>query len=155
MTTLRDFISTRESEIKAQIKALRAELGDLKVAKSALDPHGSALGADSAPSATKTIKEMIRDVLKSNPQGLTSTEILIKINEFSARKIERTSLSPQLSRMKEDDEVTLQNNFWFLTGIGEFARNAAESQFIDLEAGSFGPNTENWDYEEDDSEVPF
>ena len=114
MTTLRDFIASRETDIKAQIKALRVELNDLKLAKSALDSHGSALVTQTPLATTKTIKDMIREVLKSNADGLTSTEILAKINDQTDRQIERTSLSPQLSRMKEDGEVALTENLWFL-----------------------------------------
>jgi hypothetical protein len=156
MTTLRDFILTRESEIKSQIKALRAELCDLKVAKSALEPQVGALGTDSSSSAIKTIKEMIRDALKSSPVGLTSTEILIKINDIGLRHIERTSLSPQLSRMKEDGEVTLRDNFWFLAVATQvLASEVVEPQVSNIDQVHFGPDTENWDFEDNDSEVPF
>lgn len=156
MTTLRDFISTRESEIKAHIKVLRVELGELKVAKSALEPQGSIVVTDSANPATKTIKEMIRDVLKSSHQGLTSTEILFKINELFSKKIERTSLSPQLSRMKEDCEVTLHDNSWFLAVASQAISNdAVDQQITDNDIDSFGPSDEDWNFEEDDSEMPF
>tara|TARA_R110002094_G_scaffold210256_1_gene180633 strand:- start:69 stop:554 length:486 start_codon:yes stop_codon:yes gene_type:complete len=121
MTTLRDFMTNRESDIKAQIKALRGELADLKLAKSALDSSESATSTNkSATANTKTIKEMVRDVLKSAHTGLTSTEILTEINTPPDQHVERTSLSPQLSRMKEQGEVKLIDNMWFLTDGPDF-----------------------------------
>ena len=157
MTTLRDFISGRETEIKAQMKALRKELGDLKVAKSALELRTTPQGSDGQVQATRTIKDMIRDVLKSMPNGLTSTEILSKIDESFGRQIERTSLSPQLSRMKDDGEVTLIDNLWFLP--------AASEEGSQKDYGSLSEENNDWadnggfgspDFEDEiDSESPF
>jgi hypothetical protein len=113
MTTLRDFIFTRKAAIKAEMKALRKELADLKVAEDALETHSLAAKVESGAAAI-TIKGMIREVLKSSFSGLTSTEILENIGLKFGKKIERTSLSPQLSRMKDDGEVSLDGNFWHL-----------------------------------------
>jgi hypothetical protein len=121
MTTLRDFIVTRETDIKSQIKALKVELSDLKIAKSALDSQGGSISLETPTAVTKTIKDMIRDALKSATVGLTSTDILTKIIDQTGRQIERTSLSPQLTRMKADGEVTLVDNLWFLADAPDFA----------------------------------
>jgi hypothetical protein len=112
MTTLRDFLAAREAEIRDQQKALKAELRDLQIAKAALE------GNQSVPAASAlalTIKEMARAVLAGQPNGLNSSGILDGIKKQFARDIERTSLSPQLSRLKEDGELTLSGEIWYTT----------------------------------------
>jgi hypothetical protein len=157
MTTLRDFISSRKAEIRAQMKALRKELADLKVAEDALGTQSSS-GKSEPPTAVMTIKGMIREVLKSSSKGLTSTEILEGIDKNFGKKIERTSLSPQLSRMKEDGEVSLQGNFWVLSlppSDQDLSDNLTE---FEGNSGGFGdPNAfEDSDFEVDfDSDPPF
>lgn len=111
-TTLRDFIAGREAEIKEQMKALRTELAELKLAKSALDQTGSGQPQPVAQPTGPTIKDMVREILKSDVLGLTSTQILREISERFGRDLERTSLSPQLSRMKQDGEVELIGETW-------------------------------------------
>ncbi|HSX54169.1 MAG TPA: hypothetical protein VLG14_02630 [Sphingomonas sp.] len=109
-TTLRDFIAQRETEIRDQQKALKAELRELQIAKAALE------GPTDAPTvgvATLTIKEMARDVLSGMPGGLNSSGILDAIKKKYSREIERTSLSPQLSRLKDDGELVLDGDTWF------------------------------------------
>ncbi len=152
MTTLRDFITAREAEIKSQVKALRAELGDLKKAKSALDPSSGEIESGEQQSGSVTIKDMVRAILKSDSSGLTATDILTKIKENFARDLGRTSLSPQLSRMKEDGEVVVRENLWFLVFVNDSIANGAENIEEEFLSGS----TSNWDTDwEDDSEVPF
>lgn len=157
MTTLRDFIATRETDVKAQIKALRKELSELKAAKSVLESRAAPLGHDGPVQSSMTIKDMIRDVLKSAPQGLTSTEIQAKITEHFSRQIERTSLSPQLSRMKDDSEVTLNDNMWFLPVVTESVSNSDDESLSETQNGwatdeGFGDPDFDDDY---DTESPF
>lgn len=109
-TTLRDFIAHREAEIRELQKALKAELRDLQLAKGAIESTAAA-PASGGPSTT--IKEMAREVLSGQPDGLNSSGILDGIRKQFGREIERTSLSPQLSRMKDDNEVVLDGDVWF------------------------------------------
>jgi hypothetical protein len=55
-------------------------------------------------------------VLKDHPDGMTALEILHEINtRYFAGRIERTSLSPQLSRLKDrDGKIVLKGNRWLL-----------------------------------------
>jgi hypothetical protein len=108
-TTLRDFIAQRETEIRDQQKALKAELRELQIAKAALDGQVDA----PANGATPTIKEMAREVLSGMPNGLNSSGILDGIKKTFGREIERTSLSPQLSRLKDDGDLVLNGELWF------------------------------------------
>lgn len=112
-TTLRDFIDSRETAIKEQIKALRAELAEIKLARQAL--NGGAQDLQTSPNnSSPTIKEMVRTILDAAPSGLTAHQILEKINSDYGKDIERTSLSPQLSRLKSDNEVFLDGDMWML-----------------------------------------
>lgn len=151
-TTLRDFIANREGEIRDQIKALKSELKELQLAKAALD------GQDAAPapaqSSGPTIKDMARTVLNTGvaKNGLTSHEILAGIKVEFDRDIDRTSLSPQLSRLKADGEIALDGEKWFTTdNYAEWRRR--------LVAASLGVNIFATDKpdpeEEDDDSAPF
>jgi sugar-specific transcriptional regulator TrmB len=110
--TLRDFIAQREGEIRDQMKALKTELRELQLAKGALEAPGNAPGL-AASSAGPTIKEMALDVLQDATAGMNSGEIQAAIKEKFSREIDRTSLSPQLSRLKADEEVVLTGERWF------------------------------------------
>lgn len=97
-------------ELKPQIEAFRDEWQELQAALKAIGP-----GKDNAPASDDavaakpmvTIKEAILAVLAKFPNGLASSTILQLINEdyFHSSPIHRTSFSPQLSRLKADEEV--------------------------------------------------
>ena len=144
-TTLRDFIASRKSEIRDQLKALKIELKELLVAETALE------GQDVAPtpaSSGPTIKDMARFVLGTNTakDGLTSSEILAYIKTEFDREIDRTSLSPQLSRLKDAGEVALEGEKWFSKAHWDAMRRAVDASLADL-IDDFPPNPE---FEEDD-----
>jgi hypothetical protein len=61
-----------------------------------------------------TLKQAICDILKSFPQGLTSPDLLVQLQHNGFPKLPRTSMSPQLSRMK-DKEVVNVGGRWTLT----------------------------------------
>ncbi len=112
-TTLRDFIANREGEIRDQLKALKGELKELQVAKAALD--GQEVASPVSQSSGPTIKDMARAVLTADiaKNGMTSAGILGGIKEEFGREIDRTSLSPQLSRLKDSGELVLVGDNWF------------------------------------------
>ncbi|MBB5729932.1 hypothetical protein [Sphingomonas prati] len=119
MFTLRDFIASREIEIREQIKLLRAELAELKRARVAVDqPDGHSDGGsenDVRDANRVTIKDMVRSVF-ARPEasaGMVVGEVLDAIERLFGTKIERTSLSPQLSRLRESGDVVLQEGRWF------------------------------------------
>lgn len=111
-TTLRDFIAQREAEIRDQQKSLKAELRELQIAKTALDAQ-PATSASASGASNPTIKDMAREVLSGQPNGLNSSGVLDGIRKLFARDIERTSLSPQLSRLKDEGELILKGEVWF------------------------------------------
>jgi hypothetical protein len=104
-------LTSEMDELRPQIEAFRAEWQELQVALRAIGPGKDQSDADEA-SATKplvTIKEAILGVLAKHPTGLGSGAILEQINKdyFHGNEILRTSFSPQLSRLKADDEILM------------------------------------------------
>lgn len=98
--SLRDFIENREAEIKELRSNLLKELKDLKLAKAAID------NIDIEPSdksSNLTIKNMVLAVLEQQGSPLTAEQIIEGISCRFNQLIERTSLSPQLSRLKNKD----------------------------------------------------
>jgi hypothetical protein len=115
--TLKDFMANRKAEIKQQIAALKAELRDIQAAEGALTPGGGGESAAESSVRTRgriTIKDMIVSVLTPKPQGAEAQEIIESIKAQYGKEIARPSLSPQLSRLKEDGTLILDNKIWQL-----------------------------------------
>lgn len=119
--TLREFIATRRSEIKDQMASLRAELRQLDAADRAAAETET--GSNAAPSrqsvvraARPTIMDMILDVLKGQPDGAKSDEIIEAVKTKFNVEVPRSSMSPQLSRLKARGNLVMtNNNVWRLT----------------------------------------
>jgi hypothetical protein len=63
----------------------------------------------------KTIQQMILQLLNtSHPGGLSADDILDLIKQHWMPSLKRTSLSPQLSRLKAAKSITNANKQWFL-----------------------------------------
>jgi hypothetical protein len=62
----------------------------------------------------KTIKEAVVAVLGSSLFGLTALEILDQINSLHGMDYPRTSLSPQLSRLKSEGVIEKNGKIWRL-----------------------------------------
>jgi hypothetical protein len=63
-----------------------------------------------------TIKKMVVSILAESPkEGLDALEILERIRQKYGLEIERTSLSPQLSRLKNEGILANENQRWMLT----------------------------------------
>jgi hypothetical protein len=106
----------RSAWIKASndIAAIQEDLRKIDLALKTIE-------SEDAKSAHPTIMQAVIEVLKSKPEGMTALEILAEINErYFDGKILRTSLSPQLSRLKDRDrKITLRGNRWNLVGEEE------------------------------------
>lgn len=62
-----------------------------------------------------TIKEMVKILLEeAYPNGMTALQILAEIQKRWFSSLERTSLSPQLSRLKIDEEIIHEHGFYRL-----------------------------------------
>lgn len=109
---LREFIANRRVEIKTQISALKAELRDLEVAERALAPGAENGGADTDSSGRPTIQGMIAQILVEFPNGLDASQIGDEIKRRFGKELARSSISPQLSRLKTDGKIRLDGKIW-------------------------------------------
>ena len=129
MSTARDLLLNRRSEINGKIAPLVANIARLKETLAEAQREFAAWSGELAQiqsalhaieqTETKnrlTIKQAVLEVLKDHPEGMTALEILSQINtRYFGGDILRTSLSPQLSRLKDNDrKIELRGNKWFL-----------------------------------------
>ena len=142
------FVDARRAKIRKQIQKLESALVELDKSeklfrqsqKSVAKRPGSELGqaamelnySEKAPSKIaqglnlsmggQTIKEAVTALLDKFPDGLTAEEILAKLKSGSMPGLVRSSLSPQLSRLRHADRVvTFMDGRWFLGGEGTSA----------------------------------
>lgn len=134
MTGIRDFISKRRAELEAKLSALAepiyAELAELDAAEAALAPKRAQQQADGDQRATDenkmTIKDMVLDVLGVVPSA-DANEVLKYIKQRFGVELARTSLSPQLSRLKGDGKIVLRGKRWSLAQNNEAPAGAGAS----------------------------
>ncbi len=129
MSNARDLLLNRRSEISGKLtplisdiarlrEVLAAKQGELASWNAELDQIQSALKAieETETKSQLTIKQAVLEVLKDHREGMTALEILATINtRYFGGRIVRSSLSPQLSRLKDNDaKIDLRGNKWFL-----------------------------------------
>lgn len=78
--------------------------------------------ADAPTEAGMTIGEMAVALLRNNPIGMTSNQILSEIQALWVPDLARTSLSPPLSRLKKKGIIYLDEDLWKITPIIEDGR---------------------------------
>lgn len=110
--SLREFIEKREAEIKNLMVSLKRELKELRAARDAIMSESTAAKSSEvrdidSDSPKRTIKEMALISLMDHGGSGTAEEILEWISEGFGKIIERSSLSPQLSRLKADGRLEL------------------------------------------------
>lgn len=142
ITCMADFIEylrQRRAQIGKSISRLEAEMQALDIAESVYRSSQQQKEDDNWPPAEsmldepppvptdllegkwrerlrpKSIKEMIGRVLdQTYPGGLTAIEVLKQIQRNWRPELERTTLSPQLSRLKHDGVIKNVDGKWFL-----------------------------------------
>lgn len=106
-------LAQRESEI-------REELREIKQLRAAIKAVGDPLYKDKNSNSSSreksgpTFKQMIVAVLKKKGEGAQAIEILDLIKEEFGKEIKRSSLSPQLSRLKSEGIILLDDTIWHL-----------------------------------------
>lgn len=142
LETLEEFIVRRRLELDSetarlqeQLRAIDAELQRInKVAvllseEPFVPPPVPAFRVIHNPQRTRsakrvseaTIKEMVLEILIENQgRGMTALDILACINERVDVDYPRTSLSPQLSRLKADGKLHREGFLWALGGGPDF-----------------------------------
>lgn len=134
--TLAEFIIRRRREIAEAQDRLRVELDALDKEFDQIDKAARAAGIEENAVATesyrqhsgifmvertrqrvvaeKTIKEAVLEILKDAGRGMTAIEILPEVNRRLNVDYPRTSLSPQLSRLKADGFLERNGIVWSL-----------------------------------------
>lgn len=135
-------LKRRAQEISARIEAMRAEMAPLEVeleqvkrgiaamvgAYSPTRAETSRVGATqfvrkpSPEAQALTIKQMVITILREHlPSGATANELLDAFMRIWGRNEMRTSLSPQLTRLKREGKIELYGRVWHLSRneIGE------------------------------------
>lgn len=132
MDSLLSDIATKRRDAEAEIRALRARIESLMHDLSDLDKAEAAVRGQSLtvfqslkpkqkpPKVYRTIKEMALAVLEDYPNGLVALDILSEINSRFEQSYVRTSLSPQLSRLRQGGFVHKSGKRWVL-GKNRFA----------------------------------
>lgn len=127
MSEVRDWlIDQRDAAVRGrhavqqEVNSLRLELNEKQQQLASLtsyveriDRAIAALGEKQAPYVS--IMDAVMEVLADRQEGMTANEILGEINaRFFGGKVARSSLSPQLSRLKNrDHKIELRGNKWF------------------------------------------
>ena len=132
-STLREFLSSRRSGIKAEIAALRRELQEIDAAERAISgagPNGTTPASTPSGSGGTSIKDKILAVLQERPEGAEAATIIDLIQQKFGETIVKSSLSPQLSRLKSEGRVISDHKIWRLSasaiqneGLGFFKEN--------------------------------
>jgi hypothetical protein len=160
--SLREYLKRRRGEIRAeserlahqrdklqnQLHALRARLDELDREFTELDQAAEAVGVEPEAqpalalqpavesSRPSTIKVAVLHVLADAPGGMTSQAILDQINtRFFSGRIERTSFSPELSRLKSEHKVRRRGELWELAPKGNVTPGSDDGGDVPLRAG--------------------
>lgn len=128
MVDFSEFVKRRRAELLKELMDLdaaervyRASLGAMP-SRTLHDPAAKSADskrtttASSRTGAPTTIKAMIKVALSEHYlEGLTAQDILREIRSRWLPNLERTSLSPQLSRLRKAETVFNRNSRWFLS----------------------------------------
>jgi hypothetical protein len=116
--TTQEFITSRSKAILKQIQDLRQELAVLRALKTSLSGKSIITAASqySRNQGGMTFQDMIVDVLNDQPnKNAEALKIIELIRVKHGKVIQRTSISPQLSRLKFKGVLYLRDNIWSLT----------------------------------------
>jgi len=104
-------LSAEMALIELDIEKLSAAAEMLKNSSATARAHARPRGLRNYQpnKSNMTIKDMVLEILPKHPDGLTALEILAHIEQDFGQSIMRTSLSPQLSRLKSSGKIKRDN----------------------------------------------
>ncbi len=122
------YVHKRRTELQKELDALAAAEAAYHSSTSINVSAAGGVGAQTLPSLTQqahghtfggpwphTIKEMVIQALREvHPRGLTAMQILEQITERWKPDLRRESLSPQLTRLKNDNLIRNEKRIWKL-----------------------------------------
>jgi hypothetical protein len=130
-------LAARMEALAAELQAVQAQREDINTARRVLEelsgippaeplfPPDDGNGDNDPPvagvlaSPDATIGDMALALLREDPAGLTSGEILESIQSRWMPGLARTSLSPPLSRLKQRGVIKLVGDRWMLAAENE------------------------------------
>lgn len=127
---LLDYLSERRASIEAQMKALRAELAEIRIAEEALagnSPSRTAVVSSKGSSLVRagSIKDWVLKALAHEAQGLETDGVISKVSEVGGPDVPRNSMTPQLSRLKADGLIEQHGRLWRLLAAGQAQNDKA------------------------------
>jgi hypothetical protein len=119
---LLDYLSGRRAEIEAQIKTLKGELAEIRIAEAALlggAPGKTVVTSVRGPSVVRegSIKDWVLKALQDHPSGLETEDVIISIVRIGGPSVPRNSMTPQLSRLKGAGLIEQAGRYWRLLSL--------------------------------------
>lgn len=116
MTPAIQALKRRQGEIDREIASLQAERAKIARALEVLSASDLFEGDGSEPGLRRrpagSLKQMAYTVIHDAGKALTAAQILEKIELEFGQHIERTSMSPQLSRLGQERFLKRHGNLW-------------------------------------------
>jgi hypothetical protein len=115
-----ELLAQRRAEIEAEIKKLRAELGQIRAAEEAIASMSGEMApaprsrraSGSANVRAGSIKDWIIKALTDHPAGLETEGVIDAVEKLGGPQVPRNSMTPQLSRLKASGYVALDGRLW-------------------------------------------
>lgn len=122
---LLDYLSARRAEIEAQMKALKGELAEIRVAEAALNGAPTGRTAVSGPQGggvvrEGSIKDWVLKALSTYQGGMTTDGVRAAVAGLGGPDVPRNSMTPQLSRLKAAALIELDGRLWRLAANDPF-----------------------------------
>ena len=116
MTPAIQALKRRQGEIDREIASLQAERAkvtralEVLTASDLFEDDGTGPGIRRRPAGS--LKQMAYTVIYDAGKALTAAQILEKIEQEFGQHVERTSMSPQLSRLGQEHFLKRNGNLW-------------------------------------------
>ncbi|MCA0051639.1 winged helix-turn-helix domain-containing protein [Mesorhizobium sp. B283B1A] len=115
-------LSSIEEEIEQIERA--AEAANISLEISEVGRRSKAIAFSSQSKLPQTMKEAAVEALKDEASGMTTNDILKVVNDKLGTNYPRSSLSPQLSRLKGDGILYREGDRWILAPDRNLAANS-------------------------------
>lgn len=114
-------LNTEEQVLREKLLTIQSEREALRAAEDKLKHQAGTLIPIGVPKERRpprvirpaTIMADVIDILAQRPDGMIALDILRELNNQRDQPIDRTSLSPQLSRLKKAGIVGLDGSRWY------------------------------------------
>lgn len=143
------YIAEKKAKILKQKQRLENDLADLEKTERLYYASGAArenkkpnkrftqdaasfIGTIEGLPKDATIKMRVMKILSNEPNGLTSSSLVLTLQNSGLPNLKRESLSPQLTRLKKNGLIVLENGVWKTTNPTNDGKVEVASQIEDL-----------------------